>query len=161
MFSRGFSNILKKTSLKLFWLLASVNLLTQTTSKVKKYYFKLLIDRRHQHQHCQKLNAFPQIRTPPISPGLPLFRGFCPNDLIKEYFSWDGDYLIIFLFFIYHIFYIIIFYLFGDFLIIQKQPPEVLYKKGVLENIAIFTGKYLCWSIFLIKLETVRRPSEL
>ena len=31
----------------------------------------------------------------------------------------------------------------------QKQPPEVFYKKCALKNFAIFTGKYLCQSIFL------------
>ena len=41
----------------------------------------------------------------------------------------------------------------------QKQPAEVFYKKGVLENFAIFTGKHLCqsfifsamWSTFSTK----------
>ena len=33
----------------------------------------------------------------------------------------------------------------------QKQPPEVFYKKVVLKNFAIFIGKHLCWSLFLIK----------
>ena len=33
----------------------------------------------------------------------------------------------------------------------QKQPPTVFYKKGVLKNFANFTGKDLCWSLFLIK----------
>ena len=32
-----------------------------------------------------------------------------------------------------------------------KQPPEVFYKKTVLKNFAIFTGKHLCWSLFLNK----------
>ena len=32
----------------------------------------------------------------------------------------------------------------------QKQPREVFYKKAVLENFAILTGKHLCWSFFLI-----------
>ena len=27
---------------------------------------------------------------------------------------------------------------------VQKQPPEVLFKKGVLENVANLTGKHLC-----------------
>ena len=27
---------------------------------------------------------------------------------------------------------------------IQKQPPEVLYRKGVFKNLAKFTGKHLC-----------------
>ena len=27
---------------------------------------------------------------------------------------------------------------------IQKQPPEALYKKGVLRNFTKFTGKHLC-----------------
>ena len=35
----------------------------------------------------------------------------------------------------------------------QKEPPEVFSKKGVLKNLANFTGKHLCWSHFLIKLQ--------
>ena len=34
----------------------------------------------------------------------------------------------------------------------QAQPPEVFCKKGVLKNFSNFTGKHLCWGIFLIKL---------
>ena len=37
---------------------------------------------------------------------------------------------------------------------IQKHPPEVFYKKSVLKNVAIFTGRHLCWSLFLVKLQT-------
>ena len=33
----------------------------------------------------------------------------------------------------------------------KKQPPEVFYKKAVLKNFAMFTGKQLCWNLFLIK----------
>ena len=33
---------------------------------------------------------------------------------------------------------------------LEKQPPEVFYKKAILKNLAIFTGKHLCWSLFLI-----------
>ena len=33
-------------------------------------------------------------------------------------------------------------------LLIQKQPPEVFYKKAALENFAISTGKHLCWNIY-------------
>ena len=29
----------------------------------------------------------------------------------------------------------------------QNQPPEVLYKKGVLKNLAKFTGKHLRQSL--------------
>ena len=32
----------------------------------------------------------------------------------------------------------------------QKQPPEFFYNKPVLKNFAIFTGKQLSWSLFLI-----------
>ena len=45
---------------------------------------------------------------------------------------------------------------------IQKHPPEVLYKKGVLKNFAKFGGKHLCQSLFIQKtsgrllLETLR-----
>ena len=33
----------------------------------------------------------------------------------------------------------------------QKQPPEVLYKKGVLKDSAKFTGKHLCQNLFFNK----------
>ena len=36
---------------------------------------------------------------------------------------------------------------------LQKQAPELFYKKTVLKNFAIFTGKYLFWSLFLIGLQ--------
>ena len=35
----------------------------------------------------------------------------------------------------------------------MKQPPEVFYKKGVLINLAKFTEKHQCQSLFLIKLQ--------
>ena len=38
----------------------------------------------------------------------------------------------------------------------QKQPPDVFCKKAALKNFAIFTGKHLCWSLFLIKLQAFR-----
>ena len=41
----------------------------------------------------------------------------------------------------------------GTFFLAQKQPPEVFYKKAGLENFAKFTGKHLCKSLFLIKLQ--------
>ena len=34
---------------------------------------------------------------------------------------------------------------------LQNQLPEVFYKKTALTNFAIFTGKYLGWSLFLMK----------
>ena len=37
--------------------------------------------------------------------------------------------------------------------ILKKQPPEVFYKNAILKNFAIFTGKHLFWSLFLIKLQ--------
>ena len=39
--------------------------------------------------------------------------------------------------------------LFSEFM--QKQLPEVFYKKGVLRNFAKFTGKHLCQSLFFNK----------
>ena len=33
----------------------------------------------------------------------------------------------------------------------QKQPPEVFYKKAVLKIPVICTGKYLCFSLFSIQ----------
>ena len=38
----------------------------------------------------------------------------------------------------------------------QKQPPEVFYKKGVFKNFAKFTTKYLCQSLFFNKAAGVR-----
>ena len=38
----------------------------------------------------------------------------------------------------------------------QNQPPEVFCEKDVLKNFASFTGKYLCWSLFLIKMHVFR-----
>ena len=38
----------------------------------------------------------------------------------------------------------------------QKQPPGLFYNKGIFKTFAIFTGKYLCWSLFLIKLRTCK-----
>ena len=38
----------------------------------------------------------------------------------------------------------------------QKQPLELFCKKGVLRNFANFTGKHLCWSLFLIGLQAFR-----
>ena len=36
-------------------------------------------------------------------------------------------------------------------LVLQKQPPKVFCKKGVLRNFAKFTGKHLCQSLFFNK----------
>ena len=33
---------------------------------------------------------------------------------------------------------------------LQKQPPEVFYKKVILKNFAIFKEKHLCWSHFFL-----------
>ena len=43
----------------------------------------------------------------------------------------------------------------------KKQPPEMFYKKAVPENLSIFTGKYLCLSLFLMKLQTFRSATLL
>ena len=54
--------------------------------------------------------------------------------------------------------------------LIQKQRPEVFYEalpmtetavnrcssKCILKNLANFTGKHLCWSLFLIKLQAFK-----
>ena len=34
---------------------------------------------------------------------------------------------------------------------VQKQPPELFYKKGVLKNWTKFIGKHLCQSLFFKK----------
>ena len=43
----------------------------------------------------------------------------------------------------------------------KKQPPEVFYKKAVLKNFSILTGKYVCSSLFLIKLRPFRSATFL
>ena len=39
---------------------------------------------------------------------------------------------------------------------IQRQPPEVFCKKGVLKNFTKFTGKHLCQSLFFNKVAEYR-----
>ena len=39
----------------------------------------------------------------------------------------------------------------NDFLKMQKVSPEKFCKKAILKNFAIFTGKHLCWRLFLIQ----------
>ena len=38
----------------------------------------------------------------------------------------------------------------------NKQSSEMFYKKAILKNLAIFTEKHLCWSLFSIKLQVFR-----
>ena len=38
----------------------------------------------------------------------------------------------------------------------RRSHQRCSIKKALLKNIAIFTGKHLCWSLFLIKLEDLR-----
>ena len=40
--------------------------------------------------------------------------------------------------------------------IFQKQLSQAFYKKSVLKNVAIYIGKHVCWSLFLIKLQPLR-----
>ena len=39
---------------------------------------------------------------------------------------------------------------------IKSSRSRMFFKKVVLKNFAIFTGKYLCWSLFLIQLQAFR-----
>ena len=39
---------------------------------------------------------------------------------------------------------------------VRSSRLEMFLKIGVLKNFAIFTGKYLCWSLFLINIQTWR-----
>ena len=43
---------------------------------------------------------------------------------------------------------------------LQKQPPKVIYKKSVLKNFAMLTGKQLCWSLFFNKVAGFRNRWE-
>ena len=42
------------------------------------------------------------------------------------------------------------------FIVVQKQPQEVFYKKGVLRNFTRFTGKRLCQSFFFNEVAGLR-----
>ena len=37
----------------------------------------------------------------------------------------------------------------------RSSHPDVFCKKGVLENFATYTGRYLCWSLFQIMLQVL------
>ena len=43
----------------------------------------------------------------------------------------------------------------------KKQPPDLFYKEVVLKNFSIFTGKYLCSSLFFVKLQALRSATLL
>ena len=49
----------------------------------------------------------------------------------------------------------------GDINSNQKQQPQEFYKKTVFKNFVILKGKHLCWSLFLIKLQASRPPTQL
>ena len=40
--------------------------------------------------------------------------------------------------------------------IARGSRSQMFFKIGVLKNLANFTGKQLCWSLFLIELEAAR-----
>ena len=44
---------------------------------------------------------------------------------------------------------------------LQKQPPEVFYRKAVLKNFAKFTGTHLCQSLFFNKVADLRTATLL
>ena len=41
-----------------------------------------------------------------------------------------------------------------------NSRSQMFFEIGVSENFAIFTGKRLCWSFFLIKLQALKRDSN-
>ena len=43
----------------------------------------------------------------------------------------------------------------------QKQPLADVLQNSVLKNSAIFTGKQLCWTLFLMKLQAFRPATVL
>ena len=59
--------------------------------------------------------------------------------------------------------FLILYFQFSDFAMttyLQKKPVEVFCKKGVPKHSPIFTGKHLCWCLFLIKLRKVALTSK-
>ena len=43
----------------------------------------------------------------------------------------------------------------------KKQPPQVFCKKSARKNFEYFTGKDLCWSLFIIMLQDCRTATSL
>ena len=52
------------------------------------------------------------------------------------------------------------FFKIGTTTINRTNRPQMFFKIGAFKNLAVFTGKHQCWSLFLIKLQ-VFRPSTL
>ena len=52
------------------------------------------------------------------------------------------------------------FFKIGTTSINRTNRPQMFFKIGAFKNLAVFTGKHQCWSLFLIKLH-VFRPSTL
>ena len=52
--------------------------------------------------------------------------------------------------------FILLFFNFGN--IWRNPPPEVFYKKSVLEHFANLTGKYLCRRLFFNRIECIDYP---
>ena len=44
---------------------------------------------------------------------------------------------------------------------VQEQPSQMFFKIGAVKNLAMFTGKHLCWNLFLIKLQDLRHETLL
>ena len=51
-------------------------------------------------------------------------------------------------------YYCTVIFIVGVFKVSRKKPPEVI--KAVFKNFVLLTGKHLCWSLFLIKLQARR-----
>ena len=49
----------------------------------------------------------------------------------------------------------------GDLAKQRSSRSQILFKTGVLKNFANFTGKHMCWSLFLIKLQVCRQSLEI
>ena len=41
----------------------------------------------------------------------------------------------------------------------KSSRSQMFFKIGVFKNFKIFTGKHLCWSLFLLKLQAFRQPA--
>ena len=45
-------------------------------------------------------------------------------------------------------------------IIIRSSRLQMFFNTGALKNFAIFTGKHLCWNLFLLKLQAWRPPTQ-
>ena len=71
------------------------------------------------------------------------------KQIMQNFFGrWEPDFNHLVPLFRLSLFRVVLFFL---YFILRKQPQEMFCKKRCFKNFANFTGKHLCWSLFLLK----------